>query len=59
MGQYTWEPEMERTQNALMAHTHAQWEMLQNKPDIIRNHVASMPDRLWAVIEKEGGWTQY
>ena len=55
----TWEPEVERTQDALMAHTHAQWEMLRNKPMIVRNQVASMPDRMRAVIEKEDGWTQY
>lgn len=55
----SWEPEMERTQDAIMAHTLAQWEMLRNRSLLVRNHVASMPDRLRAVIEKEGGWTRY
>ncbi|KAK3896189.1 hypothetical protein Pcinc_000111 [Petrolisthes cinctipes] len=54
-----WEPEMERRPEALMAHTQAQWEMFRNKPNEIRRIVASVPDRLRAVIEKEGGWTGY
>lgn len=54
-----WEVENERTPERLMAHTRAQWEMFRQKAEIVRNHVASMPDRLRAVIEKEGGWTKY
>ena len=55
----SWEPEMERTPEALLAHTSAQWEMFRNRPQEVRRIVASMPDRLRAVVEREGGWTGY
>ncbi|KAK3890672.1 hypothetical protein Pcinc_005383 [Petrolisthes cinctipes] len=55
----TWEPERERTTAELLRHTRAQWEIFRGKPDIVRRHGASMPERLQAVIEKEGGWTRY
>ena len=54
-----WEPERERTPHQLMDHTRAQWELFRNRPQLIRNHVASMPNRLREVIEKEGGWTSH
>ena len=54
-----WEPERERTAEELMAHTYEQWELFRTQEDFIRNHVSSMPERMQAVIEKEGGWTRY
>lgn len=55
-----WEPENERTPEQLMAHTQAQWDLYRrNNAHQIRTIVSSMPDRIQAVIEKEGGWTHY
>ena len=54
-----WVPERERTPAALMDHTHDQWEMFRNKPQLVRTLVASMPNRLREVIDKEGGLTHY
>ncbi|KAK4306651.1 hypothetical protein Pmani_021544 [Petrolisthes manimaculis] len=55
----TWEPELERTGEQLMAHTQRQWELFRARPQEVRNLVSSMPDRLRAVIDAEGGWTHY
>lgn len=55
----TWEPEWERTQEQLMDHTRAQWELFRGNPNLVRGYGASMPDRLQDVIEKEGGWTRH
>lgn len=55
----TWEPELERTGEQLMAHTERQWELFRARPQEVRNLVSSMPDRLRAVIDAEGGWTHY
>ncbi|KAK4314977.1 hypothetical protein Pmani_013760 [Petrolisthes manimaculis] len=55
----TWEPELERTGEQLMAHTQRQWELFRARPQEVRNLVSSMPDRLKAVIDAEGGWTHY
>lgn len=55
----TWETERERTTAELFAHTTTAWEYLRTRPQLLRNLVTSMPDRLHAVIEKEGGWTRY
>lgn len=54
-----WEPENERTRAELQAHTHAEWELMRNKPRLVRDLVSSMPNRLREVMEKEGGWTYY
>ena len=55
----SWDPAAERTPQALMDHVQRSWETLREKPDLIRNLVMSMPQRLAEVIEKEGGWTHY
>ncbi|KAK4301123.1 hypothetical protein Pmani_026706 [Petrolisthes manimaculis] len=55
----TWEPAQERTSHALLEHALREWEILRRKPDLVREHVESMPRRLQQVIEKEGGWTKY
>lgn len=52
-----WEPQQERTFRQLMGHVQTEWEVLRRKPDIIYNHVASVPERLREVIESNGGWT--
>lgn len=54
-----WEAERERTPAELLAHIHTQWELFRNQPQLVRDHVAAMPNRMRAVIEKEGGWTYY
>ena len=53
-----WEDELERTGEQLMAHTQRQWELFRAKPQEIRNLVSSVPDRLRAVIDADGGWTR-
>ena len=55
----SWEPERERTRDQLVQHTMTEWETLRRKPEIVRNIVSSMPNRLQEVIEKEGNWTSY
>lgn len=55
----TWESGMERSARNLFTHTVQAWEAYRGKPQIIHNHVASMPKRLQQVIEKQGGWTKY
>ena len=55
----TWDPANERTPQTLMDHVNRSWEGLRRKPWIIRAMVASMPDRLAEVYEKEGGWSHY
>lgn len=55
----TWEPERERTSAELMDHTKTQWELLRGDQDLAKSLVMSMPDRLQAVIEKDGGWTRF
>ncbi|KAG7163764.1 Transposable element Tc1 transposase-like 3, partial [Homarus americanus] len=45
--------------NILFTHTEAEWEVFRAKYDILRNLVRSMPERLNAVINKEGEWTGY
>ena len=54
----SWEPENERTRRQLVQHTMASWEFLRRKPHLY-NMVASMPQRLREVIEKEGYWASY
>ncbi|KAK4314511.1 hypothetical protein Pmani_014216 [Petrolisthes manimaculis] len=44
----TWEPELERTGEQLMAHTQRQWELFRARPQEVRNLVSSMPDRVVA-----------
>ena len=48
-----------RTRDQLVAHVREIWEVLERRPDIIRKFVASMRDRLQAVIDAEGGYTKY
>ncbi|XP_042222763.1 uncharacterized protein LOC121867073 [Homarus americanus] len=44
-----WEPAEERTRVQLQQHTHREWEVLRRTPQLIHNHVASVPNRLRAV----------
>ena len=54
-----WDPEDERTSNQLMRHAETEWEVLRRKPQIVYNHVESMPKRLRSVVDNNGGWTKY
>ncbi|KAG7170110.1 Zinc finger protein 257-like 1 [Homarus americanus] len=55
----TWKPEREKTSDHLLAHIKTRWELCRAKPQLLRNHISCMSDRLQAVIDKEGGWTHY
>lgn len=55
----TWDMADERNTQQLMAHVLQSWEAYRRRPDLVRALVTSMPDRLRAVIAKEGGWTGY
>ena len=54
-----WKDRQERTTHQLYAHISEVWESVRRRPRITENLVASMPRRLQAVIDKEGGWTKY
>lgn len=54
-----WEPAEERTSQQLMLHMVDEWEVLRRKPQLVYNHIASLPQRLQSVIENVGGWTRY
>lgn len=54
-----WESAQERTPRQLLQHMTTEWEVLRRKPALINNHVASVPQRLQSVIQKNGGWTKY
>lgn len=55
----TWEQGQERTRQRLVEHAMREWEQIRRNPQIVYNLVASMPDRLQAVITKRGGWSKY
>ena len=54
-----WEPAEERTSQQLMHHMRNEWEVLRRTPQVIYNHVASVPERLRCVVEQNGGWSRY
>lgn len=54
-----WEPAGERTRERLRQHVYDEWEAMRRKPNIVFNHVSSMPDRLQLVIDSNGSWTRY
>ena len=43
----------------LLALVQQKWEALRNDENYLQNLIESMPKRLQAVINAEGGWTQY
>ena len=55
----TWDMEYERSTIDLMTHVRRQWEFFRGRPKQMETLVASMPTRLQAVIDREGGWTRY
>lgn len=55
----SWNPGQERTSRELLNHTKEEWERFRRKPEVVYNTVASVPNRLQEVIEKQGGWTGY
>lgn len=55
----TWKMQHERTTQQLMTHINAQWEICRRRPELVRNLVHSMPNRLREVTEREGGWSRY
>ena len=54
-----WEQTIERSSTNLFHHTQRDWEALRRRPHVVYNNVASMSNRLQAVVEKGGGWTKY
>jgi len=54
-----WDPQVRRTREALAQHVFNQWEGLRARPELFQNLVASMPQRLNAVIENYGSATRF
>jgi len=54
-----WDPQVQRTREALAQHVFNQWEGLRARPAIFQNLVASMPQRLNAVIKNQGNVTRF
>lgn len=53
-----WEPQIQ-TREALAQYVFDQWESLRARPDLFDNLIASMPQRLTAVIENERSVTRF
>lgn len=54
-----WDPQVQRTREALAQHVFDQWEDLRARPELFQNLVASMPQRLNAVVENQGSVTRF
>jgi len=54
-----WDPRVQRTQEDLAQHVFNVWESLHARPALFENLVASMPQRLNAVIENQGSVTRF
>jgi len=54
-----WEDQNDRTVAALERHVFDVWGSVERRHRIIGNLVASMPRRLQAVIDAQGGYTKY
>lgn len=54
-----WNPRIQRTREALAQHVLDQWEDLRARPELFQNLVASMPQRLNAVINNQGSVTRF
>jgi len=53
-----WEPMQVRTVQALEQHVREIWRTLERRHNIIRRIVLSMPQRLLAVMQAQGGYTK-
>ena len=54
-----WNAGNEATREALAAHVNEVWATWQNREEMVRRLVDSMPARLQAVIDANGGHTKY
>ena len=54
-----WDGRREATRAALSAHVFEVWQSWANRGDMVRRLVESMPRRIQAVIDAEGGHTKY
>jgi len=54
-----WQPQNERSVEALERHVRDVWGTIERRQGIIQRLVTSMPRRLQAVIAAEGGYTKY
>ena len=55
----SWEPEEDRTEDALFEHTMAQWEQYRGDGTYFEELASSMVDRLQEVRDANGGHTHY
>ncbi|KAE8741980.1 hypothetical protein FOCC_FOCC012459 [Frankliniella occidentalis] len=54
-----WDARFERTVEALEAHAHEVFNSIRRRPQIFRALASSMPRRIQAVIDNNGGSTKY
>lgn len=54
-----WDPQIQRTREALAQYVVNKWEGLRARPALFQNLIESMPRRLNAVIENNGSATRY
>lgn len=54
-----WDLQDERSQTAIVNHAIAEWENLRRVPNCCLHLVESVPERLNAIIEANGGWGKY
>ena len=54
-----WEPAWERTPEAVEADAREIWATIMRRPQIVQNMANSMPRRIQALIEANGGHTKY
>ena len=55
----SWEPEDDRTEDALFEHTMAQWERYRGDGTYFEELASSMVDRIQEVRDANGGHTHY
>lgn len=54
-----WESGADRNLEDLMNHAWRSWQEIGDTPEVVSNAILSMPRRLQAVLDNDGGWSKY